>query len=342
MKKNNWFAIIVMILLCTACRIGEKETEETQYTVSFHANGGNGTVPNSIKGKAGESKLLPNGNSLSSQGAAFGGWCDNSNGTEIVYNAGSLFTVRTEDTILHAVWNPDSPIITVFSVTVSPSTPSVQKGRSQQFFAWVEGENSPAQTIIWNISGGGVGTSISTDGLLTIATNESAASIIVMATSTVNINKSGTTTVTVSPASPIPPIKTIYYRGFNSSFDFSIKNGASRDELITSDFDITVLKNAGYTKFVLTLRFDTKNELLVNVGSRLYASFWKGLAPSITQKDKYGEKNWTPALNRWEAKEFIQEINLTDFSNQLTIRWSTSANASYKVGTRSITIEAKK
>jgi hypothetical protein len=57
---------------------------------------------------------------------------------------------------------------------------------------------------------------------------------------------------------------------------------------------------------------------------------------------RYAEKFWTPALNRWEAKEFIHEVGIENFDNELTIIWGTSANADYSVGTRSISIEAKK
>jgi hypothetical protein len=136
-----------------------------------------------------------------------------------------------------------------------------------------------------------------------------------------------------------PPATATHFREPGGN-NFAIKGGSERDWLISSSFDIDSLRSAGYTKFVLTLKFDAKNELIINAGSRLYASFWEGLAPRTTRK--YGEKFWTPALSRWEAKEFIQEISLADFNNQLTIRWGTSANASFTVGTRSITIEAKK
>jgi len=131
-----------------------------------------------------------------------------------------------------------------------------------------------------------------------------------------------------------------YFRNVGSEGNFAIKGGGQRDWLITSPFNIAGLRSAGYTKFVLRLNFDAKNELVININSRLYASFWKGLAPNTTKQ--YAERFWTPALNRWEAKEYIQEIALADFENELTVHWSTSSNASYTVGTRSIIIEAKK
>jgi len=139
----------------------------------------------------------------------------------------------------------------------------------------------------------------------------------------------------------IPPIE-VGNTSFSStdSSNFAIKGGGQRDWLITTSFSIDGLRSNGYTKFVLILNFDTKNELLINVGSRLYASFWKGLAPNTTKQ--YIEKYWTPAIKRWEAKELIQEIDIDDFENKLTIHFSTSSNASFTVGTRTITIEARK
>jgi hypothetical protein len=137
-----------------------------------------------------------------------------------------------------------------------------------------------------------------------------------------------------------PKIGPTSFSDVDTTGNFAIKGGGQRNWLITPSFEIDGLRYAGYTKLVLTLNFDLKNELLINIGSRLYASFWKGHPPNTTRQ--YGEKFWTPALQRWEEKEFVHEISLADFENQLTVHWSTSSNASFTVGTRSITIEAKK
>jgi hypothetical protein len=68
----------------------------------------------------------------------------------------------------------------------------VVKGGNQTFSATVTGTNNPAQTVTWSVSGGGTGTSINTGGVLTVAANESAVSLTVTATSTVDTAKSGT------------------------------------------------------------------------------------------------------------------------------------------------------
>lgn len=88
---------------------------------------------------------------------------------------------------------------TVTGVSVSPATANVQKGMTQQFGASVQGTNHPAQTVTWAVSGNAkIGTSISGGGLLTVADDETASTLTVTATSTVDGTKSGVATVTVT------------------------------------------------------------------------------------------------------------------------------------------------
>ncbi|WP_270810237.1 leucine-rich repeat domain-containing protein [Hungatella effluvii] len=96
------------------------------------------------------------------------------------------------------VYSGGIPAPTVTSVEITPKTASVQKGMTQQFGAAVTGTDSPAQTVTWTVTGGKAGTSISTSGLLTVASDETAATLTVTATSTVDTTKSGTATVTVT------------------------------------------------------------------------------------------------------------------------------------------------
>ena len=92
--------------------------------------------------------------------------------------------------------NPDGGL----GVTVSPSTIQVQKGTTYTFSAIVQGENNPSQEVIWTVEGGRAGTSISAGGLLTVAAGETAATLTVKATSTVEgyTNIFGTAIVTVT------------------------------------------------------------------------------------------------------------------------------------------------
>ena len=93
---------------------------------------------------------------------------------------------------------------TVDSVTVSPSTVTVTKGTTQNFTATVTGTNSPAQGVTWEVTGG-TGSTIDGSGLLTVTAGETAATLTVKATSTVDTSKSGTATVTVQNAAPVTP-----------------------------------------------------------------------------------------------------------------------------------------
>lgn len=100
------------------------------------------------------------------------------------------------------VANSGAVLPTVSSVTVSPATPSVTGGTTQQFSATVTGTNNPGQGVTWAASAG----TISAGGLFTApAATASPQSITITATSMVDGTKSGSTTVTV-PATGAPPV----------------------------------------------------------------------------------------------------------------------------------------
>ena len=91
------------------------------------------------------------------------------------------------------------PAATVSTVTVSPATTSVQKGNTQSFSAAVTGENDPAQTVTWDVVGeNSADTKITNAGVLTVGSEETAATITIKATSTIDTSKSGSATVTVT------------------------------------------------------------------------------------------------------------------------------------------------
>ena len=97
---------------------------------------------------------------------------------------------------------------TVDSVTVSPSMVTVTKGTTQNFTATVTGTNSPAQGVTWEVTGG-TGSTIDGSGLLTVTAGETAATLTVKATSTVDTSKSGTATVTVQDAPVTPTVDSV-------------------------------------------------------------------------------------------------------------------------------------
>ncbi|MCL2420565.1 MAG: Ig-like domain-containing protein [Defluviitaleaceae bacterium] len=106
--------------------------------------------------------------------------------------------------------SPYFPQTTVTAVNVSPATATVQRGQGRQFTAAVVGTGNPAQTVTWSVEGStNAGTTISTAGLLNVAANETATTLTVRATSTVDTGISGTASVTVTtPQIVDPPIIT--------------------------------------------------------------------------------------------------------------------------------------
>ncbi len=85
---------------------------------------------------------------------------------------------------------------TVSTVTVSPATATMAKGDKKAFSAVVAGDGIVSENVEW--SQNGAKSSISEDGVLTVASNETSTSITVTAKSKQNGSKTGTATVTVS------------------------------------------------------------------------------------------------------------------------------------------------
>jgi len=115
----------------------------------------------------------------------------------------------------------------VTSVTVSPSNASVNRGETRQFTATVNKENDPLQTISdsvsWSVTGGITGTSINSDGVLTVAFGETASNLTVRAASTVDPGKSGTAAVALTT----PPL----------SGSVNITGTAQEDNTLTANIE---------------------------------------------------------------------------------------------------------
>lgn len=123
---------------------------------------------------------------------------ENETAVSFTVKATSVANSAVSDTVTVTMGEPPA---TVTSVAVTPDTASVAKGGTQQFSAVVTGTNDPAQTVTWSVSGGL--STITEDGLLTVAAGETASTLTVTATSTLDNSKSGTATVTVT--TPVTP-----------------------------------------------------------------------------------------------------------------------------------------
>jgi hypothetical protein len=175
------------------------------YTVTFDPNGGAGAAPTETDKAAGETfkAPLPAGITAPS-GKQFKEWNTLANGNGIAaYLPGATVTMPDNNLTLYAIWEPIPAPVIVTGVAVTPNPAEAQKGATKQFNATVYGTNNPAQTVTWSVNSNTAGTSISTGGLLTVAANETAATLTVTAASTVDATKSGTSTVAV--IQPPPP-----------------------------------------------------------------------------------------------------------------------------------------
>ncbi|NCC16401.1 MAG: hypothetical protein EOM28_08645 [Clostridia bacterium] len=115
-------------------------------------------------------------------------------------NQTAKFTMPAET--VTATANYETISATYIGVTVTPSAVMVQKGKTYHFGAIVNGAYNPSQAVTWTVEGGNSTTAIGTDGKLTIAANETAATLTVRATSVADTSKSGTATVTVTQSQP--------------------------------------------------------------------------------------------------------------------------------------------
>jgi len=101
-------------VFCVGCGDdGGGNPSVTTYTVTFDANGGDGTAPGVQTVNAGSSITLPNESGLTRSGYTFDGWNTNNNyGTGDDYNAGSSYTPAGNVT-MYAKWIVAPPSVTV-------------------------------------------------------------------------------------------------------------------------------------------------------------------------------------------------------------------------------------
>ena len=86
----------------------------------------------------------------------------------------------------------------ISSVTVIPANIDVLRGGTQNFSAIVTGINDPPQDVTWSlVEQSTSGTTINSNGVLTVAANETSSSFTVCATSEYDNTKSGTAAVTI-------------------------------------------------------------------------------------------------------------------------------------------------
>lgn len=131
-------------------------------------------------------------------------WKSSDDATVFVDNDGNLTALKAGSAIITAKAGGKSATCTVTvnkavvtSVIINPDATTVQKGTSKQFEAVLSGNGEYDDTVIWSVEGGVAQTIVSDTGLLYIALDETADSLIVKA-SAENGTLTATAVVTVT------------------------------------------------------------------------------------------------------------------------------------------------
>ena len=248
------------------------------------ANGGvSGTGGVTIKG--GEIEISGTGDNFRAFDSHTNVTADPRAGKQICVSVGEseadaepLGPYTSEDTILDSYtvkqyfrsYTEDAPIVT--GVSVSPAGATVEAGKTVQFSATVNGTGGFSQEVTWSVSGGvSAGTSISANGLLTVAADETAGSITVTAAASGNSSKSASATVTVTPPASVTGVsispagatveagKTVQFSatvngtgGYDDSVTWSVSGGVNAGTSISADGLLTVAADETATSLTVT------------------------------------------------------------------------------------------
>ncbi len=163
------------------------------------------TYPVTVTNGTGSGKYIPGAMVTTEADEAEPGWRFSHWESEALADSGLdmhvnplQFQMPEKEVALTAVYEE---IPTVTKVTVDPAETTLVKGGSQQFTAVVEGENQPAQDVVWKLQADqelAAGTGITPDGLLNVAADEKNDSILVIAESVEDSRVSGQALVTLT------------------------------------------------------------------------------------------------------------------------------------------------
>jgi len=198
------------------------------------------------RGTTQQFSAVVNGTNSPSQGVT---WTVTGGGAGTTINSGGLLTVAsgepaniltikatsTQDTNHFGTAEANITGAIVTSVVISPKNVNVATGTTQQFSATISGSGNPPQSFSWSVSSNNAsGTSISSSGLLTVASSETSTTLIVTVTSTYDNSKIDTATVTVTSmggtwdvydqSTWITAISTIRNGGNNKHYNINVLN----------------------------------------------------------------------------------------------------------------------
>ena len=189
---------------------------------------------------------------------------------------------------------------TITGVTVTPTTATVEAGKTQQFTATVTGTGDYNEKVTWTVSGNNsTGTTISTTGLLTVAAGETAATLTVKATAVVDDTKSATATVTVTrPATitgvTVTPATATVEAGKTQEFTATVSGTGNYDKSVT--WSVTGNNSTGTTistTGLLTVAADETAATLTVTATAAGDDTKSGTA-TVTVKQPNPDEPWNP------------------------------------------------
>ena len=181
----------------------------------------------------------------------------------------------------------DADAASVTSITISPKTTADgTKGGTVQFAAAVVGTGTDYDEVTWEVSPTSGGSSIDTEGLLTIGANETAALLTVTVTSVADTSQLDTATVAI-PANvitgiAISPTTAEVAKGTTEPFTVQITPLAASQEVtwdVTGGISATTISTTGHLTVAVA---ETATSLTVTVTSVADPSFSASASVTVT------------------------------------------------------------
>ena len=230
-----------------------------------------------------------------------------------------------------------TPPATITGVTVDPNTAEVEAGETLRFTATVSGTGGVSKEVTWSVSGSNAGTTISEDGVLTVATGETAETLTVKATAKGDGITSGTATVTVTqPATitgvTVDPAAATVEAGKTQQFTAKVEGTGNFREEVT--WSVSGSNNAGTTisaTGLLTVAAnETAEELTVTATAKGDGITYATATVTVKQPATITGVTVDPAAATVEAgktQQFTAKVEGTgNFREEVT--WSVSGNES--------------
>jgi formylglycine-generating enzyme required for sulfatase activity len=226
---------------------------------------------------------------------------------------------------------------TVAAVTISPAPAIAAKGGTAAFTAMVTGTGNPAQTVTWEVSGNtGTGTTINATGLLTVAVSETASSLTVKATSTVDTTQSNTVVVTVLPytemllATP-DTVNTITITG-NAAYNASDGNTLFRTgrTVILSPFKIAKYATTYELWYEVRQWAAGNGYIILNAGREGHDGTTGDSPTTVAKTEPVTYINWRDAViwcNAYSEMSGKEPVYYTDTSYTTVLKVSTNTDS---------------